>query len=65
MALDPHNRTGLFAPATPDELTMRDIGRKGGETTRNRYGPKHFAEIGRKGGRERLLALVKRLFGSK
>jgi len=32
-------------------MSVREAGRKGGRTTRARYGPEFFAEIGAKGGR--------------
>jgi general stress protein YciG len=38
------------------EMSVREAGRKGGETTKKRHGPKFYQEIGRKGGQK-----VKRL----
>ena len=38
------------------EMTVREAGRKGGQTTKKRYGPKFYEEIGRRGGQK-----VKRL----
>ena len=38
---------------TPDSdgnMSVREAGRKGGKTTRARYGPEFFQEIGAKGG---------------
>ncbi|HEX2884627.1 MAG TPA: hypothetical protein VHQ42_08650 [Candidatus Limnocylindria bacterium] len=32
-------------------MSVRDAGRKGGRTTRARYGPEFFQEIGAKGGK--------------
>lgn len=32
------------------EPTMREIGQKGGNTTKERYGTEFYAQIGRKGG---------------
>jgi general stress protein YciG len=32
-------------------MSVREAGRKGGKTTRARYGPEFFQEIGQKGGR--------------
>jgi len=32
-------------------MSVREAGRKGGKTTRARYGPEFFQEIGAKGGR--------------
>jgi len=37
-------------------MTVREAGRKGGQTTKKRYGPKFYEEIGRRGGQK-----VKRL----
>jgi uncharacterized protein len=39
--------------ASPDEgnMSVREAGRKGGRTTRARYGAEFFQEIGAKGGR--------------
>jgi uncharacterized protein len=34
-----------------DQMSVREAGRKGGETTRARYGSEFFQEIGAKGGR--------------
>jgi len=42
-----HDKTGGFA-ANPD--LAREVGRKGGETVKQRYGPDYYKEIGRKGG---------------
>lgn len=39
------------APTDPVPMTVRDAGRKGGRTTRARYGPDFFAQIGQKGGK--------------
>ena len=33
-------------------MTRADAGRKGGLTTKQRYGPNFFQEIGRKGGKK-------------
>jgi general stress protein YciG len=35
---------------TDKEMTVREAGRKGGETTKKRYGPRFYEEIGKKGG---------------
>jgi general stress protein YciG len=35
---------------TENEMTVREAGRKGGETTKKRYGPRFYEEIGKKGG---------------
>ena len=32
------------------ELTVREAGRKGGQTVKDKHGPEFFKEIGRKGG---------------
>ena len=34
------------------KMTRADAGRKGGQTTKNRYGPEHFGKIGRIGGKK-------------
>lgn len=34
------------------EMTVREAGRKGGETTSERYGHEFYEEIGRKGGQK-------------
>lgn len=33
-------------------MTVREAGRKGGETTKRRYGPRFYEEIGKKGGQK-------------
>jgi general stress protein YciG len=38
------------------EITVREAGRRGGESTKKKYGPRFYEEIGRKGGQK-----VKRL----
>ena len=40
-------------PDSPDDgnMSVREAGRKGGKTTRARYGPEFFQEIGAKGGK--------------
>jgi len=37
---------------TDREMTVREAGRKGGETTKKRYGPRFYEEIGKKGGQK-------------
>jgi general stress protein YciG len=37
---------------TDKEMTVREAGRKGGETTKKRYGPRFYEEIGKKGGQK-------------
>jgi general stress protein YciG len=32
------------------DMTVREAGRKGGETVRDKYGPEFYSEIGQKGG---------------
>jgi len=32
------------------EMSVREAGKKGGDTVRNRYGPEFYEKIGRKGG---------------
>jgi len=47
-------RDGESAPATDDvggNMSVREAGRKGGKTTRARYGAEFFQEIGAKGGK--------------
>jgi general stress protein YciG len=39
-------------PETEGRMTRADAGRKGGLTTKQRYGPDFFQEIGRKGGKK-------------
>lgn len=34
------------------EMTVREAGRKGGQTTKKRHGPQFYREIGRKGGQK-------------
>jgi general stress protein YciG len=41
-----------------ESMTVRDAGRKGGETTANRYGAEFYEEIGKKGGKKGGKALV-------
>ena len=36
---------------TDGNMSVREAGRKGGKTTRARYGPEFFQEIGAKGGK--------------
>jgi len=38
--------------AMDKEMTVREAGRKGGETTKRRYGPRFYEEIGKKGGQK-------------
>jgi hypothetical protein len=38
------------------EISVREAGRRGGESTKKKYGPRFYEEIGRKGGQK-----VKRL----
>ena len=38
-------------PDEPEAMSVREAGRKGGNTTRDRYGSEFFQEIGAKGGR--------------
>ena len=46
-------RAGTDQSGTPDEgnMSVREAGRKGGKTTRARYGAEFFQEIGAKGGK--------------
>lgn len=47
-------RSGVDQPgSTVNEgnMSVREAGRKGGKTTRARYGPEFFQEIGAKGGK--------------
>lgn len=46
-------RSDLDQSGTADEgnMSVREAGRKGGRTTRARYGPEFFQEIGAKGGK--------------
>jgi general stress protein YciG len=47
-------RPGTERDAASDDdgnMSVREAGRKGGKTTRARYGPEFFQEIGSKGGR--------------
>jgi general stress protein YciG len=39
------------APKAGGNMSVREAGRKGGKTTRARYGPEFFQEIGAKGGK--------------
>ena len=32
------------------EMTVREAGKKGGDTVKRKYGPGYYAEIGKKGG---------------
>jgi uncharacterized protein len=41
----------LGGPAANGGMSVREAGRKGGKTTRARYGPEFFQEIGQKGGK--------------
>lgn len=43
-------------------MTVREAGRKGGEVTSERHGPRFYEEIGRKGGQKvkRLIEMGKR-----
>jgi general stress protein YciG len=38
------------APNPDGEMSVREAGKKGGDTVRDRYGPSFYEEIGRKGG---------------
>jgi general stress protein YciG len=46
-------RRGTDQNGSTDEgnMSVREAGRKGGKTTRARYGPEFFQEIGAKGGK--------------
>ena len=46
-------RSSTDQNGTPDEgnMSVREAGRKGGKTTRARYGSEFFQEIGAKGGK--------------
>ena len=46
-------RTGADQSGTADDgnMSVREAGRKGGKTTRARYGAEFFQEIGAKGGK--------------
>lgn len=46
-------RNGTDLSGTPDDgnMSVREAGRKGGRTTRARYGAEFFQEIGAKGGK--------------
>ena len=46
-------RRNVEGNGSPDEgnMSVREAGRKGGKTTRARYGAEFFQEIGSKGGR--------------
>lgn len=47
------DQQGVPQVAEPEErMTRADAGRKGGLTTKKRYGPNFFQEIGRKGGKK-------------
>lgn len=37
---------------TEKGMTVQEAGRKGGETTKKRYGPRFYEEIGKKGGQK-------------
>lgn len=37
---------------TQKAMTVQEAGRKGGETTKKRYGPRFYEQIGRKGGQK-------------
>ena len=39
-------------PNKPGGMSVREAGRKGGETTSQRHGPEFYEEIGRKGGQK-------------
>src|ERR1051326_8147073 len=49
--------TNNHHPSTPEanegathEITVREAGRRGGRSTRERHGPEHYQQIGKKGG---------------
>jgi general stress protein YciG len=46
---DANQESGEAAPN--GGMSVREAGRKGGKTTRARYGPEFFQEIGQKGGK--------------
>jgi general stress protein YciG len=47
--MDTHAATEVGA-VTEREMTVREAGRKGGQTTKQRYGPRFYEQIGKKGG---------------
>jgi len=50
MADDERDQERSGAPEN-GPMSVRDAGRKGGRTTRTRYGPEFFSRIGKKGGK--------------
>jgi general stress protein YciG len=50
-----HNRMETPSPdkdPTPSKMSRAEAGRKGGKTTKERYGDEHFGRIGRIGGKK-------------
>ena len=44
--------TEAQTPSTPTKMSRAEAGRKGGKTTKERYGDEHFGKIGRIGGKK-------------
>ncbi len=44
-----HTKTDDAGPREGEGMSVREAGRKGGKTTRDRYGTDFFQEIGAKG----------------
>ena len=44
--------TEVQPPPTPQKMSRAEAGRKGGKTTKERYGDEHFSRIGRIGGKK-------------
>lgn len=51
LGTSPKGEEAALAGADAAPMSVRDAGRKGGRTTRARYGPDFFASIGKKGGK--------------
>lgn len=46
------NTSATPAAPTPNKMSRAEAGRKGGKTTKERYGDEHFGRIGRIGGKK-------------
>lgn len=49
----------MVEKGTKGEMSVREAGRKGGETTKKRYGEGYYESIGKKGG-QKVRELIKR-----
>src|SRR5688572_30211194 len=52
MIEESHMENQIPQESTPAKMSRAEAGRKGGKTTKERYGDEHFGKIGRIGGKK-------------